>query len=267
MILKFRAVIPPAVSPEQKYLFDLNGYLVLKNVVPQSVIEACNEVLDRFENMDPDDYPPPVSLGSKRTKENLYISNILESSPAFRPLINIPEAIDSIATVTGGPYRLNHTYSIYRWGGGYTALHMHGTPIIDRCQYRCQNGQMMSTLTKAVFPMLDCAPEDGCFAVIPGAHKSNFEKPWGTHPDENPPLRPVPAKAGDCILFTEALTHGSTVNTSGSPRRTVYYCYSAGFMPDWGSQNLHFSKRINEGLTEEQREIIRLKMNSTPVKY
>ena len=255
------------MSPEQNYLFDLNGYLVLENVVPQSVIDACTAELDRLEDMDPDDYPSPVALGAARTEQSLYISNILESSPAFRPLINIPEVIDAIAAITGCAYRLNHTYTLYRWGGGYTGLHMHGTPIIDKCQYRCQNGQMMSTLTKAVFPMLDCAPEDGCFAVIPGAHKSNFERPWGGHPDENPALRAVPSKAGDCILFTEALTHGSMVNTSGRPRRTVYYCYSIGYMPDWGGQNLHFSERINEGLTEEQQKIIQLKMNSTPVKY
>jgi hypothetical protein len=24
------------------------------------------------------------------------------------------------------------------------------------------------------------------------------------------------------------------MNTSGLPRRTLYYCYSTGFMPDWG---------------------------------
>ena len=111
---------------------------------------------------------------------------------------------------------------------------MHGTPIIPKCQYHCRNGQMVSTLTKAVFPMLDCGVEDGCFAVVPGAHKSNFPRPWGHHPAETPVLAPVPAKAGDAIVFTEALTHGSTINVSGRPRRTLYYCYSIGYMPGLG---------------------------------
>ena len=118
---------------------------------------------------------------------------------------------------------------------------------------------MVSTLTKAVFPMLDCDVEDGCFAVIPGAHKSNFPKPWGQHPDENPVLTPVPVRAGDAIIFTEALTHGSTVNTSDKPRRTLYFCYSIGYMPDWGGQGLHFSERIGQMLSEEQMETVRLK--------
>ena len=247
------------MTPEQQYLFDLQGFIVLEDVVPRSVIDACNQSLDEFEEMDPEDYPPPLCLGTEKTEEELYISNILEASPVFSPLIDIPEVLDVVAEVTGGPWRLNHTYTIYRWGGGYTGLHMHGTPIIPKCQYHCRNGQMVSTLTKAVFPLLDCDVEDGCFAAVPGAHKSNFPRPWGRHPDETPVLAPVPARAGDAIVFTEALTHGSTVNVSGRPRRTLYYCYSIGYMPDWGGQGLHFSDRVVEGLTEAQREIIELK--------
>ena len=247
------------MNDEQKYLFDLNGYLVLEQVVPPETVDGCNRVLDRFETMDPDDFPEPLVLGEEKTPENLYISNILEADPVFRPLVDLPEVLDVVETVTGGPYRLNQTYTIYRWGGGYTRLHMHGTPVIPKCQYHCHNGQMISTLTKAVFPLLDCEAEDGCFAVISGAHKSNFPRPWGIEPDENPALVPVPARAGDAIIFTEALTHGSVVNTSGRPRRTLYYCYSIGYMPDWGGQGLLFSDRVGEGLSEAQREILRLK--------
>ena len=144
------------MNQEQKYLFDLQGYIVLKNIIPKRVIDNCNKVLDRFEDMAPEDFPPPLVLGTTKTEKELYISNILESDLAFVSLIDVPEVLSVIQEVTGGPYRLNHTYTIYRWGGGYTSLHMHGMPIISKCQYHCRNGQMVSTLTKAVFPMLDC---------------------------------------------------------------------------------------------------------------
>lgn len=247
------------MTDEQRYLFDLQGFLVLPGVVPGDRVVACNAALDRFENMPPGDYPHPLALGQPRTDQNLYISNIMEGDDAFVPLMDLPVVVDLVGSITGGPFRLNHTYTIYRWGGGFTRLHMHGTPIIPKCQYHCRNGQMVSTLTKVVFPMVDCGPEDGCFAVIPGSHKSNFPRPWGTHPDENPPLQPVPSRAGDAIIFTEALTHGSTVNVSNRPRRTLYYCYSIGYMPDWGGQGLRFSDRVGERKTDAQREILRLK--------
>ena len=247
------------MNDTQKYLFDLQGYLVLEQAVPTSVVQACNVALDRFEQMPESDYPAPVTSGQERSEENLYISNIVEGDDAFLDLMDLPVVLEAVETITGGPYRLNHTYTISRWGGGFTSLHMHGTPIIPKCQYHCRNGQMVSTLTKVVFPMLDCEAEDGCFAVIPGAHKSNFIRPWGNHPDENPPLTPVPAKAGDAIIFTEALTHGSTVNTSGHPRRSLYFCYSIGYMPDWGGQGLVFSDGFAGRLSEPRQELLRLK--------
>ena len=73
------------MTEEQKYLFDLQGYIVLKEVVPQSVVEACNKALDPLENMPPEDYPPPLCLGTPKTEKELYISNILEADPVFNP--------------------------------------------------------------------------------------------------------------------------------------------------------------------------------------
>ena len=188
------------MNDEQKYLFDLNGHYIIESAVPPELVDRCNKALDRFEQMEPTDYSAPLALGDERTDGNLYISNIMEGDDVFLDLMDLPQVLDVVGTVTGGPFRLNHTYAIYRWGGGYTGLHMHGTPVNSKRQYRCHNGQMTSTLTKAVFPMLDGDAEDGCFAVVPGAHKANLPMPYGNHPKDNPGLEPVPAKAGDAIL-------------------------------------------------------------------
>ena len=72
-------------------------------------------------------------------------------------------------------------------------------------------------------------------------------------------MQGVPAQAGDAIIFTEALTHGSLVNTSDRPRRTLYYCYGAGYVPDWGGQHLRFSDEIYRDLPVHQHEILQLK--------
>ena len=247
------------MSQEQVYLFDLQGFVVLKQVVPQSAIEKANRVMEKLEHMNPAEFPPPLTLGEEKTHENLYIGNILEADPAMAEFMAIPEVLGVIEKITGGPYRLNHSFSISRWRGGHTSLHLGGTPLRHNTHYHCQNGEFFSPHTTAAMPLLPCRPEDGCYAAIPGSHKSNFNRPWGNHPQENPPLIPVLADPGDAIVFTEGLTHGSTVNTSGRPRRTLYWGYSVAWMTDWGSHNIHFSPKLNEWLNEDQRQLVALR--------
>ena len=80
----------------QKYVFDLQGYLVLKEVVPGVVLKACNAALDRFEQMLETDYPPPLCLGQERSEQNLYISNIIEGEDVFLDLMDIPTVLDAV---------------------------------------------------------------------------------------------------------------------------------------------------------------------------
>ena len=51
------------MDQEQKYLFDLQGYIVLEQIVPPEMVAACNAALDRFEAMDPGGLPTAVGIG------------------------------------------------------------------------------------------------------------------------------------------------------------------------------------------------------------
>ena len=239
------------MDDEQKYLFDLKGYIICKNVVPLDVINSTRKLLDQLLEMDPKNLTQPVRKFNEIETENpnserYGISNILEADSAFHFFVDIPEVIDIIQEISGDTFRLNHTYSIKSKGSGvFTSFHFNGTPLVPPASYRYHNGQIISTLTKAIFPLLDCYEDDGCFAVIPSSHKSNFKRPFGDHhhPRMSPKVEPITANAGDCIIFSEALSHGSVVNTSGRTRSTLYYCYSIGWMKNCG-QNLMFSENI-----------------------
>jgi ectoine hydroxylase-related dioxygenase (phytanoyl-CoA dioxygenase family) len=246
------------LDPDQRYWFDVQGYLVLKNVLSDETVAALNRVLDRFEAMDPADYPEPLALGRERDANTLYLANVVEADPALFPLIDLPAVLPIVRAVSLGLFRLNHTYALYHWGGAQTKPHMGGTPIHPKASYSCRNGEIFSLLTKVVYPLRNHDAEDGCFAVIPGSHKANFTMPTERIATE---LVPIPAQPGDAIVFTEALTHGSCVNRSGRPRRTLYFCYSVGYMPDWTKYKLHFSERLYAAVSASQREVLRLKID------
>ena len=248
------------MNDEQKYLFDLQGYIVLKNVVPENIIQSVEKLTRNLLTETSSSLSDPVSI-KDWDNDDRSIHNIVEADTAFQYFIDIPEVIDIVQEISGDTYRLNHTYGKFWTGiGNYTTFHFHGTPLVPQASYRYHNGQIISTLTKAVFPLLDCNEDDGCFAVIPGSHKSNFERPFGDHhhPRMSPKIEPIPANAGDCIIFSEALSHGSVVNTSGRTRNTLYYCYSIGWMKDWG-RNLWFSENIFKSLSKERADIVKLK--------
>ena len=248
------------MDDQLKYLFDLNGYIVLKNILPRPDVLAINSVLEHLENLAPERYPDNIIQSKPRTYEELYLSNIIEADDIFRGLIDLKPVIDIIQFTSLGLFRLNHSYSISHWKDAITSLHMGGTPIHPKAIYHVSNGEIFSNLTKAVFPIANHTVNDGCFAVVPGSHKSSFPTTFSADPEKHPSLIGVDAEPGDAIVFTEALTHGSLRNVSGRCRRSVFLCYSVGYMPDWTKLNLRFSETFIQSLDDSKREIVRLKI-------
>jgi hypothetical protein len=115
-------------------------------------------------------------------------------------------------------------------------------------------------------------PGDGGFGCSPGSHlPENFKRlkqmpqecwkegwtdsPWTRkHPawDLTVPIDLVTARAGDCVLFSEKLSHGTAPWTGNGERRTVYLKY----VP----YGMHHSDRgydvHDETLTSKQRAMV-----------
>jgi ectoine hydroxylase-related dioxygenase (phytanoyl-CoA dioxygenase family) len=75
----------------------------------------------------------------------------------------------------------------------------------------------------------DATPENGMLSVVPGSHRpeSRFDlQEWiEQHGFTIPGAVPVPARAGDVVVHSENLLHGSRVSRGGSTRRVIYYCF------------------------------------------
>lgn len=250
---------PPVAKPthaEALYAFDVQGWAVLPNVVPRSVIDAALEVVERAARAGQDGAPPSVIVSGDPSRL-VQINKVAHLDPALDFFIDVPEVLELVAATSAGSWRLNHTYALLHEPPN-KPTHLHGgSSLSNVAAYAAQGGRVMSTLTKAVFPLVDCDVEDGCFAAIPGSHKGVFPRPPLEGETAHPLVRPIPAKAGDCIVFTEALCHGSVPATSNRPRRGLYYCYSAGSMRDWA--DMGFSQELLDRLPPGRREVIEMK--------
>ena len=111
--------------------------------------------------------------------------------------------------------------------------------------------------------MTDVGPGDGGTVVIPGSHKANFAPPHIAWKDEKGELQRVDnvegsiqvhLKAGDALLFVDALCHGASSRTNPGERRVVIQRYG----PSWGNTRYgyQYSPELLARLTPERRKIL-----------
>jgi hypothetical protein len=222
-------------SEEVRYLFDLNGFYVVKGYLSTKRVALLRSQLIDFESKQ--DLPEPLCYGKPRSIDFKYISNIAEGSSELTELIKDQLIVELMRSTTGGYFRFNHSYSISHGLGSSTSLHMGGAPLHPRAIYMTQGESVFSSLSKFVIPLEFNTVDDGAFCVVPGSHKSSFS--FGNSynlraPEDHPSCVPVIAEPGDIIFFTEALQHGGFANKTGVMRRSLYYCYSLGNVLDWG---------------------------------
>ena len=118
-----------------------------------------------------------------------------------------------------------------------------------------------------ILALRDIGPGDGGTLVVPGSHKSNMPNPLVHQKGENkkdyaldpgemaPHIKEVYLKAGDAVLFTDALIHGGSERTNEGERRALIYRYSSGWTRD--RLGYEYSDELVERLTPERRKIIR----------
>ncbi len=55
--------IQSTLTEEEKWYFDLHGFLILRNVIPKDEIEEMLKVLQHWLTIDESDIPPPLQRG------------------------------------------------------------------------------------------------------------------------------------------------------------------------------------------------------------
>lgn len=209
------------MTDAEKYLFDLNGYLVVEGALTAESLAALNALVDAraAADMAPED----------RTRR---WGGLLEWGKPFRDLIDNPRVTPYLHELVDVRARLDHDYlDLIRRGLGPIGATLHGGGAhVDAGQFFLfKNGKMHNGLTVVAYALRDVHPGDGGFACIPGSHKANYPLPdgWADMSERLAPgVRAVPCRAGDAVLFTEALTHGTLPWRGEDERRTVFFKYS-----------------------------------------
>lgn len=194
------------MDEEEKYLFDLRGYLVVKNALNEEQVRSLSKIVDnkiksKTENNSTHQKERKFKAGSDRTslasEDDIAWSSpsLLEWGGPFIDLIDIPTIAPYLETLLGVNYRLDHDYMLranketsrplFLHGGGQGAGGVNdlvGPTDGGQCYYRYHNGRFFNGLIVVAFELNTVFPDDGGFACIAGSHKSNFELPESAAP-------------------------------------------------------------------------------------
>jgi len=180
---------------------------------------------------------------------------------AFQALIDHPVSLPYLEEFLGPKFRVDHDYNIFMVRGSAHGR-IHGGPAYatgreDDHWYRCHNGVIRTGLTVFTYCLTPQGPRDGGFICVPGSHKSSLimDIPEDVRTQERQAdyvVQPV-ADAGDLIIFTEALVHGTRAWKGKHERRALLFKYSPGHS-SW-SQNYYRPEDYPEA-TEQQLRIM-----------
>jgi len=238
------------VSQDQKFAFDVQGYLHLRSVLTAAELAEYGEWVRQAQEVDvqtlnadnPDNLPHQL---------NRPLSRMLDADPRFARFLDHPAVEPLLGEFLGADYRhidndLYFTYPGYAGGKWHRGVAAHSSGhVVD--------GRFICPMVKVFYCLTDVGPGEGEFVVVPGSHKAQF-----TVDDQRIDL---PAQhifddvaAGDIVVFNEALLHNGRPNRSPKTRQTIICNFGrrdAGVWPGYKPRS-----ETLERVSERQRAIL-----------
>ena len=90
------------VSKLDEYLFDLNGYIIIKNALNKKEVRDLNKILDKLKNIKNKEWAGYVHGHNYGGKEGLNLQQIYEAGKPFENLIDHPSWINHMMHFVGG---------------------------------------------------------------------------------------------------------------------------------------------------------------------
>jgi hypothetical protein len=256
-------------EPMMDYLFDLRGFVILRNALDPAHVAELNAAFDGFPDLAYGAWHGNVQRLDNNGRAGAELQNIVEAGAPFERLIDHPAWLPhlrrwcgEIGTYVEGLF-IDECFASIRRSGGYFPLHSGNQDGVVRNQFRYVNNRFRCGQVNVLMALTDIGPGDGGTRVIPGSHKSNLAHPVFARPFAERAADPseevegaieVSLNAGDALLFVDALAHGAAPRTKPGERRVVIYRYG----PSWGStrHGYRYSDALLERLTPARRAIL-----------
>ena len=235
----------PALTPAQRYHFDVFGYVVIENAVTADLTGRLLDALYRLRRdfLETGD-PMGATVRNGRVKfykpHRMHFTHVLETDPAILEYVSHPRLVGMVEEVVGDTVRLEETEATINSRNPEENLDeqptygFHAGIRPDIGTY-VENGLVHSSFVKTLTNLSDLGPEDGGTVVIAGSHKMKCPRDEVVAcAYEDPSLiHHVVAPAGSTLLFTEALVHATGQRRSDGERTIMIAGYTPTHFQAW----------------------------------
>ncbi|MBA3686547.1 MAG: phytanoyl-CoA dioxygenase family protein [Planctomycetes bacterium] len=238
---------PGALSERDAYFFDLNGFIVVRGALAADEVAACNRVMDGLQRLKVGEWDGCVHGHSYGARDGVNLQQIYEAGEPFERLIDHPSWYEKARAFVGGegtfdydqgPMYVDECFANFRGPGEAIPMHSGGYEVSKRCQYQFRDRRFHCSQVNVLMAFGDVGPGDGATMLVPGSHKSNLPHPDNATRGWNTGLSmegveaavEIHLRAGDALIFVDAIMHGSAARQNPGQRRTAVYRYG----PSWG---------------------------------
>ncbi len=169
------------MTPEQRYLFDVSGYLHLKNVLTGKELEKCQQSVERCIHTPIDQLPAGMSSSYPGTETSVGgIGSGFSFDKSLEQLLFHPVTWPIIKELTDNKPRFDR---------GTLAVNTHFTTQMtplhcaredfgwQSTRYEYKKGRIFCDTFVIFFYLTDVYPDDGGLIVLPGSHKTEIQRP------------------------------------------------------------------------------------------
>ena len=215
------------LTAEQRYAFDLRGWLLIENVLSEDEIAAAKEHITRLHT----------------DRESLSEHHRSSMGGPCVDLIDHPVVVGFMHEFVYQPFtdgsktpplgnqscygfRMEMSFSQYRQRGDGNFGPHNGNGMMrvpgDHHTYHAFPGQAHTCLTRALWELNPVEDGKGGTLFISGSHKAAFTGPESLRSMDSPFWDSYSCPPGSVLFFTEAVTHSSSVWDMDTPRMAIF---------------------------------------------
>jgi hypothetical protein len=225
---------------ENDYLFDLLGYRILKDAISLDQLGRINDWIEAQPPRQPGEWVGNVHVHSYQGHDGTNYQNIIEAGDVFEEMMDNPTWYDAASRYIVNDFNrlsIQENFLNVRERGGYIGIHSGGHIPAAIFSTRHHTGAWNVGQINVLMALTDIGPGDGATVVVPGSHKSHMVHPamvggdQQTYRDDMPAseglmTQEVHLRKGDALMFTDAITHGSSPRLNPGQRRVMIYRYT-----------------------------------------